>query len=337
MFPTIDHSIQYEGPRAEFATLTGSPFWGFGVEEVIRRFVDSGWTLHLQERLPTPYGLSPLVVHFSNDAGRNVIWIPSYGEVVGEDSLYHLNFEKLFWVLWQAGVKVMLVGGTSGIADWRAGEGAVRPGDVVLPWSFRTRPVHRGLPGTEYESMWSKCHFLLGDPFCPDLATTMVETLQPYVQRGELRGVRTPNDTRVALVVPDSITFETEYDILQNLAISRMASELQPDRPPVATLHGDCLNPLLARYLGIHVLYYHMVSNYAQGLLPGEETARDLHHLYTQVFPEIAIAAELEILANVPLPSGAACKCTTSLTPAPPVFSKTLTQPQNRPQTLRGT
>lgn len=326
MFPTIDNTIRYSGPKADFATLTGSPFWGFGVEEVIRRFVAAGWTHCLSERLPTPYGLSPLVCHFTNAAGRSLIWIPSYGEVVGEDSLYHLNFEKVFWLLWQAGVKVMVVGGTSGIADWRTDEEAIRPGDIVFPWSFRTRPVHRGLPGTEYESMWSKCHFLLGDPFCPDLAERMMTTLTPYVDAGKLRGIRTPQDTRVALVVPDSITFETEYDILQNLAISRMASELQPNRPPVATLHGDCLNPLLARYLGIHVLYYHMVSNYAQGLLLGEETASELHHLYTEIFPEIAIAAELEILANAPVPSGNQCKCTTGLTPAPPVFSQTLTQ-----------
>lgn len=323
----LDKTVQYIGPQADFATLTGSPFWGFGVDEVIRRFVAAGWTKHFAERLPTPYGMSPLVVHFTNATGRSLLWIPSYGEVVGEDSLYHLNFEKLFWVLWQAGVKVMIVGGTSGIADPRQGEDAVRPGDVVLPWSFRTRPVHRGLPGTPYESMWSKCHFLLGDPFCPDLAATMAATLQPYVDQGKLRGIRTPQETRVALVVPDSITFETEYDILQNLAISRIAAELQPDRPPVATLHGDCLNPLLARYLGIHVLYYHMVSNYAQGLRPGEATARDLHHLYTKVFPEIAIAAELEILGKVAIPAGARCKCTSSLTPAPPVFSQTLTQP----------
>lgn len=327
MFPVIDKSIHYLGPRADFATLTGSPFWGFGVDEVINRFVAADWRLRLRQRLPTPYGLSPLVVHLTNEAGRSLIWIPSYGEVVGEDSLYHLNFEKVFWVLWQAGVKVLLVGGTSGIADWRNGEEAIRPGDVVLPWSFRTRPVHRGLPGTQFESMWSKCHFLLSDPFCPDLQRSMADTLQPFVDQGQLRGIRTPKDTRVALVVPDSITFETEYDILQNLAISKTASELQSNRPPVATLHGDCLNPLLARYLGIHVLYYHMVSNYAQGLLPGEETATDLHRLYTKVFPEIAIAAELKILATVPVPSGALCKCTRSLTPAPPVFSQTLTQP----------
>ena len=76
------------------------------------------------------------MVHFVTPQGRDVLWIPSYGEVVGEDSLYHLNFEKSFWVLSQAGVKVLLVGGTPDVADWRQGEDAIRPGDVVLPWSF---------------------------------------------------------------------------------------------------------------------------------------------------------------------------------------------------------
>lgn len=325
--PPLDMTVTYRGPQAEVASLTGSPFWGFGVAEVIRRFTAAGWQLHRSERLPTPYGLSPLVNHFTHPNGRSLLWIPSYGEVVGEDSLYHWNFEKVFWVLWQAGVKLLVVGGTSGIADWRQGEEAIRPGDVVLPWSFRTRPVHRGLPGTPFESMWSKCHFLLEDPFCPALAPQLAAQLAPFVASGQLRGVRTPQDTRVALVVPDSITFETEYDILQNLAISKIASDLQPDRPPVATLHGDCLNPVLARYLGIHVLYYHMVSNYARGLLPGEKTASDLHHLYTKVFPEIAMTVELAMLTDGELPANTACHCTTSLFPAPPVFSQTLTQP----------
>lgn len=327
-FP-VDPSVPYTGPQARFASLTGSPLWGYGVDGVIERAEAQGWQVGRQERLPTPYGLSPLVVHFVTPAGRDVIWIPSYGEVVGEDALYHHNFEKTFWVLWQAGVKVMLVGGTSGIADWRSGEEAIRPGDVVLPWSFYTRNVHRGLPGTEFESMWSKCHFLLGNPFCPELQRVMAAQLAPFVASGQIRGVRTPADTRVALVVPESLTFETDFDILHWLATSKTASDLQPERPPVATLHGDCLNPLLARYLGIHVLYYHMVSNYAQGLAPDHNIRGSIHHLYTKIFPEIAIQLELELLATLELPDGEACQCTTSLTPAPAVFSQTLTQPNH--------
>ena len=328
MLPHIDPSIQYDGPKADFASLTGSPLWGYGVDGVIERAEAQGWRVDRRERLNTPYGLSPLVVHFVTPAGRDVLWIPSYGEVLGEDSLYHLNFEKSFWVLWQAGVKVMLVGGTSGIADWRQGEVAIRPGDVVLPWSFYTRQVHRGLPATPFESKWSKCHFLLGQPFCPELQTVMAAKLAPFAQSGQIRGVRTPADTRVALVVPESITFETDFDILHWLATAKTASDLQPERPPIATLHGDCFNPVLARYLGIHVLYYHMVSNYAQGLAPEHSIQGTIHHLYTEVFPAIAIELELDLLATLETPAGQGCQCTTSLTVAPPVFSQSLTQPQ---------
>ena len=324
----IDSTVQYDGPCADFASFTGSPLWGYGVDGVIERAEAKGWRVERRERLNTPYGLSPLVVHFVAPSGRDVIWIPSYGEVVGEDSLFHLNFKKCFWVLWKAGVKVMLVGGTSGIADWRQGDVAIRPGDVVLPWSFYTRPVHRGLPGTQFESMWSKCHFLLGQPFCPLLQTKMEARLTPFAKNGQIRGVRTPADTRVALVVPDSIAFETDFDILHWMSTAKTASDLQPDRPPIATLHGDCQNPLLARYLGIHVLYYNMVSNYAQGLEAEHDIRGTMLHLYTKTFPEIALTLELELLAGLEVPDGDGCLCTSSMTIAPPVFSQTLTQPE---------
>ena len=156
----------------------------------------------------------------------------------------------------------------------------------------------------------------------------MESKLAPFVQSGQIRGVRNPADTRVALVVPESITFETDFDILHWLAVSKNASELQPDRPPIATLHGDCLNPLLARYLGIHVLYYHMVSNYAQGLEPEHNIRGTIHHLYTRIFPEIALTLELDLLSTLDIPDGGNCVCTSSLTEAPPVFSQSLTQPE---------
>lgn len=327
MYPQIDPTITYEGPSADFVSFTGSPLWGYGIDGILDRAGEQGWTVASRERLNTPYGLSPLVVHLIAPNGRDVIWIPSYGEVVGEDSLYHLNFEKCFWVIWQAGVKVMMVGGTSGIADWRKGEAAIVPGDVVLPWSFYTRFNHRGLPGTEYESMWSKCRFLLGDPFCPELQELMASKLTPYVESGKIRSVRTPADTRVAMIVPDSITFESDFDILHWMAVSKTASEIQPERPPIVTLHGDCLNPLLSRYLGIHVLYYHMISNYAHGLEPEHDIHSTINHLYTEVFPEIALAMELDLLATMPIPDGSGCQCTTSLGVAPPSFSQSLTQP----------
>ena len=56
---------------------------------------------------------------------------------------------------------------------------------------------------------------------------------------------------------------------------------------------GDCLNPILARYLGIHLFYYHMISNYAQGLIPQEETAKSIHKLYSETYPIISTEIEL--------------------------------------------
>ena len=92
MYPKIDPTVKYDGPSADFASFTGSPLWGYGIDGVLERAVTQGWTVSRRERLNTPYGLSPLVVHLVAPNGRDVIWIPSYGEVLGEDSLYHLNF-----------------------------------------------------------------------------------------------------------------------------------------------------------------------------------------------------------------------------------------------------
>ena len=107
MFSEFDLDVQYNGPKSDLATFTGSTIWGYSVDDVIaiaQRIV--GWVLQSNERFQTPYGLGPLVNNFVTPTGRDVIWIPSYSEVVGEDSLYHYNFEKAFLILWKAGVKI---------------------------------------------------------------------------------------------------------------------------------------------------------------------------------------------------------------------------------------
>lgn len=327
----FDPTIQYDGPKAAFASLTGSPLWGLTVDDVIAAALERGWTLHGNRRVPTPYGLGPLVSHFTTADGRNVIWIPSYGGVRGEDSALYHHDHKTFWILWQAGVRVLLIGGTSGIADWRHGDAdlsvrAIRPGDVVLPWSFRTKAGHGGLPGTPYETFWPDHDVLLDDPFCPDLARPLRQKFQEYVERGAIRRVHTPADVRVALVLPDAPTFETDFDILMWLSISKMASALQPDRPPIATLHGDCVNPVLARHLGIHMVYYHMVSNYAQGLGVNHDIAGTLYDLYLHTFPPIALDVEFSLLESLAVPGGGDCRCVSDVHEAPLVFRHAMTQ-----------
>jgi purine nucleoside phosphorylase len=322
----FDSTITYRGPQAEFATLTGSPLWGVSVDDVVAAAIARGWSHHGGARLPTPYGLGPLVHHFSTPAGRSVLWIPSYGMVRGEESTAYAHDHKTFWILWQASVKVLMVGGTSGIADWRQNDTAIQPGDVVLPWSFRTKPAHGGLPGTPYETFWPDHDVLLDDPFCPDLRRALENQFRQQVAAGRLRRLHTPADVRVALVVPDGPTFESDFDILMWLAISRMASDLQPDRPPIATLHGDCVNPVLSRHLGIHVMYYHLVANYAQGLKEGHDIAETLYHLYLDTFPQVALDVEFSLLETVDLPDGAHCRCHTSVHEAPKVFQVAMTQ-----------
>lgn len=324
----FDSTVQYQGPKAAFASITGSPLWGLTVQDVLAAAQARGWTLHSSQRLPTPYGLGPLVNHLTTAAGRDILWIPSYGGVRGEDGARHQHGHKTFWILWQAGVQVLLIGGTSGVADWRHSEEAIRPGDVVLPWSFRTKPGHGGLPGTPYETFWPDHDVLLDDPFCPDLARRLHQRFQDYVERGSIRRVHTPADVRVALVVPDAPTFESDFDILMWLSISKMASDLQPERPPIATLHGDCVNPVLARHLGIHVMYYHMVSNYAQGLGVDHDIAGTLYDLYLHTFPPIALDVEFSLLESAAIPGGGECRCVSDVHEAPHVFRYAMTQSQ---------
>src|SRR5439155_1139341 len=103
----------------------------------------------------TPYGPGPSVEHYRAPSGREFLRIPSYGQVIDEDPELRASEWKTFWILWKAGVRVLLVGGTSGSCDWRrsaADEDAVRPGDLVLPRSYLTRDtMPMGLPGTELE------------------------------------------------------------------------------------------------------------------------------------------------------------------------------------------
>lgn len=322
----FDPTVPYDGPKAEVASLTGSPLWGHSVNEVIQTAQARGWTHHESRRIPTPYGLGPLIVHLGSPSGRSVLWIPSYGMVRGEDWQKRGHAEKSFWILWQAQVRMLLVGGTSGITDWRQDDQAIYPGDAVLPWSFRTREDHRGLPGTEHESFWPEHDLLLDRPFCPDGAAFLSAQFQEHMAAGRIRRLHTPAEARVALIMPDSLTFETDYDILMWLSLNKMASELTPKQPPVASLHGDCVNPILARRLGIHLLYYHLVANYAQGLRPDHDIAGSIHQLYTQAFPQVALDLELTTLDQAPIPAGDHCACTTSNREAPPVFSQAMTQ-----------
>ena len=166
----IDSSVVYAGPRARLATLTGSPVWGLG--DRFSAFAERhGYRLLGIHRPMTPYGLGPQVEAYEAPTGAAILRIPSYGMVAGEDWSLRGAEWKVFWILWKAGVEVVLVGGTSGTCDWREQEDAVRPGDLVLPWSyFSLDTIPSGLPGTELENVLAERVALMDEPFCPSLA-----------------------------------------------------------------------------------------------------------------------------------------------------------------------
>ncbi len=311
--------------KAQIASLTGSPLWGLSVEDVLAKWNQMGMEVIQDFRPDTPYGLGPRTVYMETPSDRKIIWIPSYGGVAGKDWLYDETDQKVFWILWKADVKVLIIGGTSGIADWRSTGSKVQPGDIVFPWSFRTNPHHRGLRGTEHEIAWPHRDLLLDEPFCSGLVQSLYDTALPYVQEGILHGIHRPEDVRVALIVPDGITYETTYDILKWNAINKMISEMQLGLPPVVTLHGDCVNPVLARLLGMHVAYYHMVANVAQGLPMESRIVDSLYPLYVDNFAKVAVPMEFSLMQNLPIPDGTLCSCITSVHTAPEVFAKSMT------------
>ena len=318
--------IPYTGPRAELATLTGSPLWGWPIPEITRRTVANGWTLLDECRPETPYGIGPIVQSYRATNGRTVMRIPTYGWTANKDWWQHRDNERTWWVLWQAGIKVLLVGGTCGVADWREGKDRVLPGDVVLPSSFETHFLeHRGLPGTPHEAPWPDYDMLLNEPFCPELRQTLVTALMPFVQQGKIRRLHTPAEVRAALIMPTTVTYESDYDIETRMALSWVMSQRRPGKPPWITLHGDCVNPILARSLGIHLAYYQCVANFAQGT-SDESMTESIYDLYTKVFPEVALAMECSFLDNVRLPEGDACACKAGKVQAPPEFSQSMCQ-----------
>jgi hypothetical protein len=142
----------------------------------------------------------------------------------------------------------------------------------------------------------------MGEPFSMDLAKVFVEKARRYQKDGIFRRIFTPSEARAVLVHPDSITFETNFDILMWQTIARSISEKEPDKPPIVTLHGDCINPILARLLQIDLLYYHIVSNVAQGLPMAAPLQSDLKRVISRDYARVALDLEFDFFETVKEP-----------------------------------
>jgi purine nucleoside phosphorylase len=297
----------YDGPRAEIATISGSPLWGLG-DRFSEFAQERGCRLIATYRPETPYGVGPRLEHYAAPNDRPFLRIPSYGMVAGEDwSTRHAEW-KLFWLLWQAGVRILIVGGTSGTCDWRDSDDAVLPGDMVLPWSYMSLDtMPSGLPGTELESVLADRVPLMADPFCPTLARAWAAEVA-QLTASPFRKVH-GQEARVILN-------RWQYGAFESVGQSMLLRHFgQSVGSPVIT--GDCVSPSLARVCGMHVLYYHVPSNWAEGLRPQNLTL-SLDELYLQTLPVVTGELELRILARVKEPDD--CRCRELLRDRPPEY-----------------
>jgi len=314
----LDPTVAYEGPAATLATLGGSPTWGLG-----DRFHEFAATLGYARlgvaRPRTPYGLGPQVEHYRTPSGREFLRIPTYGQVADEDPLLHGSEWKTFWILWKAGVRLLLVGGTSGSCDWRrsaADEGAVRPGDLILPKSYLTRhPMPTGLPGTELEFCLPRQVAIMDDPFCPPLAEAL------RAEAGRLPGFRFRR-----IHGPEAGVVLNRWLAGNGFESLAMCRELEAygrlTGLPVIT--GDCVSPVLARVCGMHLAYYHVVSNWGTGL-EAEDPTIVLDRLYMETLPAVAATLELSLLDRLAEPSS--CRCLELLRQRPPAYLRALSPP----------
>jgi len=313
----------YLGPKAPVADICGSVLWGLRVDQVNGDRKQRGWGLTFSERVSTPYGLGPLVNHYKLPRGREAIWIPSYGAIRGEDLDPSDVQHRLFWILMQAGVKVLFVGGTSGTNDWRglSTEESIRPGDFVLPWSFYRGPNMAGtLPDTGIGGVLPNLA-QMASPFCPTLSDWLANYAE---QTGHFRRVHRPKDVRVILRSPTGGTFESEGETAAWRVLTKVMSET--DNLVYAMLHGDCVSPILCRHLGIHEAYFHIAVNWAEGH-PATSTdlTETLDQIYVHDLPQIMLDFGALVLETIPIP-GPECPCITLLKKRPDVYQDAMTQ-----------
>jgi purine nucleoside phosphorylase len=259
------------------------------------------------------------VEHYRGPSGREFLRIPTYGQVVDEDPQLHASEWKTFWILWKAGVRVLLVGGTSGSCDWRrtaADEDAVRPGDLVLPKSYLTRDtMPTGLPGTALEFCLPRQVAIMDDPFCPPLA----DALRSRAGRSSDFRFRRIHGPEAGVVLNRWLAGNG----FESLATCRML-EASGRLIGMPVITGDCVSPVLARVCGMHLAYYHVVANWGTGLEPDDPTIT-LNRLYMETLPAVAATLELGFLDEVSEP--ATCRCRELLRARPPEYARALSPP----------
>lgn len=316
----------YSVPPAEVASLTGSIFAGASVPETVARFEGNGWELFFQERINTPYGLGPLVNVFKTPSGRHAMWIPFYGAIAGQfrqDTNYPRD---LFWILWKAGVKVIVCGSVHGSADWREPGVRIEPRDVVIPWSFwREYPMAGSLPGTEIGGFYPVLA-LMGDAYCKVLGEQVAQKIEADLTPDPIRKVHRPRDVQAFAVCPLGNGGSWESDAETNVwrRMCRMISQ-DGEGDLVPLFGGVGVSPPLARKLGAHLVLYHVCTDFAHGVAEtADEVVEHIDDLYLNVTPPAFTKLEAEFIDRLNVPDD--CTCMEHRRERPRQYLKSFTQ-----------
>lgn len=320
--------MPYEGPQAEVASVSGSVFAGKSVSNVVAGFENHGWTPIFQQRVPTPYGLGPRVHIFETPTRRNVLWIPFYGRVIGRDDQNPAVYPRdLFWILWKAGVEVIVCGSVCGSADWRNDESRIRPRDIVIPWSFwREYSMVGSLPGTEIKGLYPNLA-LMGDAYCKVLGEDIAQRIEENLVPKPFRRVHRPQEVQTFMIQPlgGGMTWESDAETNIWRRMCRMLSQ-DGEGDLVPLFGGAGISPPLARKIGAHLALYILCTDDAHGVAETpDEVVEHIDDLYLNISPDAFLNFEAKFLEELEVPGN--CTCMDHLRERPRQYVKAFTQP----------
>jgi hypothetical protein len=183
------------------------------------------------------------------------------------------------------------------------------------------------MPGTDMATGFLPRIALMGDPFCTSLSRELQRVVNDRLVPQPFRRAHHPGTVKVSIHPPGGHgSFETDFEVLTWRVLTQLISQ-QEDFPHVV-IFGDCISPILARQMGMHLLYYHIPSNWAQGHPATKEHLVDsLDALYLDVLPQACLELEMHLLASVEIPTD--CACRSNLKSRPPVYMESVSPADN--------
>ncbi|MCL5108905.1 MAG: hypothetical protein M1401_08605 [Chloroflexi bacterium] len=287
--------VAYTGPTGvPLGLIRGSGTWGIRFPEDAQ---EPGVEVLFEGMIETPYPrgaayerrLSPRfqVLRLVDEDGRErqAISIASHGWQPGEDPVEESAATyKVFWLLWKAGVKWVIGGGTCGSLN-----NALLAGDLVIHHDFvdATKARVVGLPGTELNFPRFTVLLRMRQAICPDVAAVLEQEGRalPFAR---VYGY----DRQLIHYCTEGPWFETPAEVRDLRA-----------RGGDTVGQSLAMEAHMARACGMHIAFCHYVVNPAEGLLD-KDWPLDLTH------EQLAVAmARLKLRALKRLAVDGDCDC----------------------------